>query len=132
MALLGLGRSLVGPALNQDGPLCVSAVHLDALARRHGEPRRVQLPAQLLTEQIQHGPFSVALLTRAAWRQLIASLTGSSLDNQAGRSKATIRGSGGAIRLLVVISEPFIDYLAVRAGVPSHHPGALQLAADLG
>ena len=43
MALRLLGRSLVGLALDQDGPVRVSAVGLDALAGRDSERGGIQL-----------------------------------------------------------------------------------------
>lgn len=91
----------------------------------------IQLPVQLLAEQVQHDPLSVALLTRAARRQLAASLDGSGFRKYGGLRNTSTGGSRDAIWLPVVVPEPFVYDLPVWAGPPSHYPGALQLAADL-
>ena len=121
----------MGRALGQDGPVRVSAVDLDALTRWNGERGGIQLPAHLLAEQVQHDPLSVALLTRAARRQLMTSLDSSGIRYHGGLGDASTGGSRDAIWMLVAVPEPFVDDLPVRAGPPSHHPGTLKLAADL-
>jgi hypothetical protein len=58
-------------------------------------------------------------------------LAGSLIGEHGGLGNRSTGGSRGAIWLAVVVPEPFIDDLPVRAGPPSHHPSAVQLAADL-
>ena len=62
--------------------------------QRHSEPDRVQHAAELLAEQVQHHPLSVALLTRAARRQLAASLNGSGIRQHGRPGNASIGAAG--------------------------------------
>ncbi len=121
----------MGPALDQDGPGCVSAIDLDALARGDSELSRLKFPAQLLAEQIQHHTLSVTLLLRAARRQLASRLDRSSVGKHGHPGNASTGSSQDAIRLPVVVPKPLVNDLPVRAGSPSHDSGVLQFAADL-
>jgi hypothetical protein len=96
----------VGLALGQDGPVRVSAVDLDALSRRDSERSGVQLLAQLPAEHIEHDPLSVALLARAARRQLVARPDGSGFRRHGGLGNASTGDWRGAIYLPVMVPEP--------------------------
>jgi len=63
MALRGLRRPLVRPALHQDRPGCVSTIDFDVFAGGDGDRSEIQLLTQLPAEQVQHHSFSSPLPT---------------------------------------------------------------------
>jgi hypothetical protein len=130
--LRALGRPLVRPALGQDGPAPVGAVNLDTFPGRYGDDGWVQLKAEPRAEEVKHDPFRTALLSGVSCRH-------GPIRNRGRISRCAYPWNGCArwpwdasgFLVPVLVPEPFIDDLAVRALPAPHHPCALERPADL-
>jgi hypothetical protein len=101
--LRALGRPLMGPALGQDRPVRVGAVHYNSFPRRYDDDGGVQLEAELRTQEVKHHPFRAALLSGIPGRNDSAG---------GGTSRPACPGAGACSRQ------------AGRLGVRGHAPRA--------